>query len=104
MEEDQDTSGTASVWDAATKEQLQHQKQQQQKEQEQEENSMERDVSRKDEYANAKNVNNIETKPFWNMVICMHAHTHTCARTHMHAHTHARTHTHTCAHFYMARY
>ena len=62
MEEGQNTLGSASVWDAATREQLQHQKQQQQKEQE--ENSMEPDVTKDDEYANAKNVNNIELKPF----------------------------------------
>ena len=54
MKEDQDALDSASVWDAATKEQLQHQKQQQQKEQE--ENSMEPDVVNRDEYANAKNV------------------------------------------------
>ena len=60
MKDSQDTLGSASIWDAATREQLQHQKQQQQKEQE--ENSMELDVAKNDEYANTKNVSNIDLK------------------------------------------
>ena len=49
--------GSASVWDAATKEQLQQRKQQQQqKEMEEKENSVEPDAARRDENASARNV------------------------------------------------
>ena len=62
MEEDQNVVESASVWDAATREQLQHQKQQQQKELE--EDSVEPNVTKKDEYTNVKSVSNVISKPF----------------------------------------
>ena len=54
MKEEQNTSGTASVWDAATKKQLQQQNQQQQKELE--ENSAEPNVVKNDKCINPTDV------------------------------------------------